>query len=159
MKDDLKQLIASKAPAYVSEKHRVDVVRAVERAWYDNEMERGRHRHVAALLAVSAIFAWVASPTGQELIGELLRTGLGRVQLGSHEAALFSDGRIELYAFAKQWSQRRTFRSVDDFAEQTAVSPTQRNTITCFDRPAIEVAKLIADGTIVDRIAERLKTP
>jgi len=157
--EELKQLIAARAPAYVEEKRAADAVSASDRAAWNESGERQRVRGSMAVAAVGAIFDWLASAAGRELLAVMNRCGLGRVQLGTSDARLLADGSIELYSFAKQWSACQTFVDAEDFVVQTAYHASRGRRITRFDEQVIEVAKLINDGTILDRIAEHLRKP
>lgn len=150
--EELCQLIVERAPEYARTKAITDAADADVVRWSASERERRRQQRLASLQAIVHIFDWLGSSTGRELLEIMTTSGLGRVTV-SHESAILFNGSVELYAFAKQWSQRRVFRDAQDFSDQTADS------ISCFDGLAIRLAATISDGTILNKIADRLKTP
>jgi hypothetical protein len=150
--EELRQLIVARAPEYARTKEVLDAADLDAQRWSIAERERRRVQRLASLRAIVHIFDWFETSIGRELLDIMTTSGLGRVTV-SHEAAILFTGNVELYAFAKQWSQRRVFRDAQDFADQTADS------ISCFDGLAIRLAETISDGTILHKIAERLKTP
>ena len=162
MNDDLRQLIAARAPAYIAERMESDKRQAAADAEQERWEREAHVRRAAAKQAVATIFDWLASPPGVELLQELRAAGLGRVPFGSGDTTLVVDDgdgcvRVRFYRFAKQWSQSRAFAAASEYEAFVASGATD-TAITCFDEPARALADLIASGTVLVRITECLRT-
>jgi hypothetical protein len=155
MNEELKQLIAARGPSYAATETTKADVAASEAARATRNADSVRDREFAA---ADAIFTWLASPPGRELLSAMRAAGLGRATISVVDdgtTVLLADGRIELWRHFRMGGLRETFASADEYAAWAF--KLSGGSGAALDAPLYALAADVREGRVLDKIAEHLR--
>lgn len=155
MNEELKQLIAVRGPAYAAREAARAAVEASDRQRHEANVASIRDREFAA---ADAVFTWLASSDGADLLGRMRDAGLGCVAVdvaSDGTTWLLADGRIELCRHLRMGGLREKFSSADQYVAWAY--KLSGGDGAALDMPLYALADDIREGRVLDKIAEHLR--